>query len=154
MNVQSLAFRALDRHVIDGRADEPALQTSTGTLSYAQLLHESSSLAAGLRELGLTVGGEIALAVPERRIHVVSVLAIARLGAEPVGAQTDAQFRIVNDPAEVHVAAEIIEYDLVLRAGRADPQASRVHDSADYSARLEREFSDIFETLLSLGTVT
>jgi len=148
---QSVAFRALDLHVISGRADELALVTSTGSLSYAQLLHESASLAGGLRDLGLRTGAPVSLDVPDRHTWVVSVLAIARLGAEP---DRDATFRIEGDPAVVHTGEQEYELDLVLRAGRSDPAAAAVHDEGDYGDRMERAYGDVLATLLHGGTLT
>lgn len=148
---QSLAFRALDHHVIHGRADETALVTADGTLSFAQLLHDSASLAGGLRELGLIAGTPVRLAVPDRRIWVVSLLAVVRLGAEP---DVEAPFCISDDPAVVRAHDEEFELELVLRAGRVDPAPAPVHDEGDYGERMEREYSDVLTTLLRGGTVT
>jgi hypothetical protein len=148
---QSIAFRALDLNVISGRADETALSTGTGTLSYAQLLHESASLAGGLRELGLRAGAPVHLDVPDRHVWVVSVLAVVRLGAEP---DAEASFTITGDPAVIGVGGEEYEYDLVLRAGRVDPAAAAVHDEGDYGDRMERRYGDVLATLVHGGTLT
>ncbi|MCL3837463.1 AMP-binding protein [Aeromicrobium duanguangcaii] len=148
---QSIAFRALDLHVIQGRADDSALVTATGTLSYAQLLHESASLAGGLRELGLRAGAPVHLEVPDRHVWVVGVLAIVRLGAEP---DPQASFTIAGDPAVISAGGEEYELDLVLRAGRVDPAAAAVHDEGDYGERMERQYGDVLATLLHGGTLT
>lgn len=153
MAVHSLAFRALDRHVIDGRADDPALVTSGGTLSYAQLLHESASLAGGLRELGMATGTPVRLHVPDRRVWVLGVLAIARLGAEPVHEGDEARYRIVDDPAIVAVGEDVLDLDLVLRAGRADPARALAVEPAGYAERLERRYGDVLAVLLHGGTL-
>ncbi|SKB03403.1 AMP-binding protein [Aeromicrobium choanae] len=148
---QSIAFRALDSHVVAGRADELALVTPAGSLSYAQLLHESASLAGGLRDLGLRAGAPVRLSVPDRHTWVVSVLAVVRLGAEPSG---DASFTIEGDPATIHDGEEEYEFDLVLRAGRVDPAPAAVHDEGDYGERMERTYGDVLAALLHGGTLT
>lgn len=148
---QSIAFRALDHHVVHGRADEMALVTPSASLSYAELLHESASFAGGLRALGLTTGAPVRLEVPDRRIWVVSVLAIVRIGAEP---DREAEFSITDDPALVGTGADEYEFDLVLRAGRVDPASAPVHDANDYGERMERTFGDVLATLLHGGTLT
>lgn len=147
----SLAFRALDLHVVGGRADEPALVTDRGSLSYAQLLHESASFAGGLRDLGLRSGAPVRLEVPDRHVWVVSVLAVVRLGAEPVDT---AEFAVTGDPAVVHAGGEEYELDLVLRAGRVDPATAAMHDEGDYGERMERRFGDVIATLVHGGTLT
>lgn len=154
MTVHSLAFRALDRHVVDGRADDPALVTAEGAMSYAQLLHESAALAGGLRDLGLGAGVPVRLKVADRHTWVLSVLAIVRLGAEPVHEGEDARYRIVDDPAVVQVDDETLDFDLVRRAGRHDPVAAPMTDPDDYAARLERRYGDVLATLLHGGTLT
>lgn len=148
---QSIAFRALDSHVVHGRADESALVTPEITLSYAQLLHESASFAGGLRELGMGAGTPVRLKVPDRRTWVVSVLAIVRLGAEP---DREASFTITEDPAIVRAQGEEYEYALVLRAGRVEPAPAPVHDEGDYGERMERKYGDVLATLLHGGTLT
>jgi len=148
---QSIAFRALDLHVIQGRADETALHTPSGTLSYAQLLHESASLAGGLRDLGLRRGAPVHLDVPDRHTWVLSVLAIVRLGAEP---DREASFSITQDPAVVRAGEDEYELDLVLRAGRVDPARAEMHDEGDYGERMERKYGDVLATLLHGGTLT
>lgn len=154
MAVHSLAFRALDRHVVDGRADDPALVTDAAMVSYAQLLHESASLAGGLRDLGVTRGTPIRLKVPDRRIWVLGVLAIVRLGAEPVHDGDEARYRILDDPALVHVGEDVLDLDLVLRAGRVDPATAAMSDPADYAERMEQRFGDVLAVLLRGGTLT
>jgi propionyl-CoA synthetase len=80
-------FNALDRHVVRGRADEPALiydsavtQTKQ-TLTYAQLLERVAAFAGGLRRLGVGKGDRVIVYMPMIPEAVVAMLACARLGA-------------------------------------------------------------------------
>ena len=147
----SLAFRVLDHHVVAGRADDPALVTADGTLSYAQLLHESASLAGGLRDLGVGRGTPIHLEVPERRIWVLSVLAVVRLGAEP---DAGARFRIAGSPATVTTPDESYDFDLVVSAGRVDPATAPAEDPEGYADRLTQRYGDVLAALLHGGTLS
>lgn len=149
--MHSLVFRALDRHVVDGRADDPALVTAEGTLSYAELLHESASLAGGLRELGVVAGTPLDIAVLDQRPRVVSVLAAARLGAEP---REDARFRIGGEPLAVSVPDESFDYDLVLRAGRVDPATAPARDAEGYADRLLTRYGQYLEPLIAGRPIT
>lgn len=147
----SLAFRLLDHHVVEGRADEPALVTPEHTLSYAQLLHESASLAGGLRELGLGPQTPVHVDVPDRHVWVLSVLAVVRLGAEP---DPEARFRIAGSPAIVDTPDQGYDLDLVLRAGRVDPAVAPARDPEGYADRLTQRYGDVIAVLLHGGTLT
>ena len=59
---------------------QPALITDQQTLSYRQLVHTASALAAGLAEMGVQRGDRIALLLPNCPQFVISYLAITALG--------------------------------------------------------------------------
>lgn len=152
MTRASLAFRALDRHVIDGLADHPALVAGVRSLSYAQLLHESASLAAGLRELGLAVGGVVRLELADPLWQVVSVLAIVRLGA---GFADDAPWTIDGDSAAtVRTPDGDWNLELVARAGRGDPAVALDRDPDGYEEHVLARHGAILTTLLAADTLT
>jgi propionyl-CoA synthetase len=80
-------YNALDRHVVDGRADQPALiydspvtQTQR-TYTYAELLEEVAAFAGALRGLGVGHGDRVVIYMPMIPQAVVAMLACARLGA-------------------------------------------------------------------------
>ncbi len=78
---------ALDRHVADGRADQPALiydSPVTGTkrvYTYAELLDETARFAGVLRGLGVGKGDRVVIYLPMIPEAVIAMLACARLGA-------------------------------------------------------------------------
>lgn len=80
-------FNALDRHVRDGRGEQPALiydSPVTGTkatYSYAQLLDEVATLAAVLQDLGIGKGDRVIIYMPMIPEAAFAMLACARLGA-------------------------------------------------------------------------
>jgi propionyl-CoA synthetase len=80
-------FNALDRHVRDGRGDQPALihdSPVTGTkavFSYAQMLDEVGALAAVLQDLGVGKGDRVVLYMPMVPEAAFAMLACARIGA-------------------------------------------------------------------------
>jgi propionyl-CoA synthetase len=80
-------YNALDRHVIRGRADQPALiydSAVTGaqqTLTYAELLERVAAFAGGLRALGVGKGDRVVVYMPMIPEAVIAMLACARLGA-------------------------------------------------------------------------
>ncbi|KPF73130.1 propionate--CoA ligase [Bosea sp. AAP35] len=80
-------FNALDRHVRDGRGEQPALihdSPVTGTksvYSYAQVLDEVSALAAVLQDLGVGKGDRVVIYMPMVPEAAFAMLACARIGA-------------------------------------------------------------------------
>ena len=80
-------FNALDRHVIAGRADQPAIiydSPVTGmqrTYTYAQLTELTGAFAGALRRLGVGKGDRVVIYMPMVPEVVVAMLACARLGA-------------------------------------------------------------------------
>ena len=80
-------FNALDRHVRDGRGDQPALihdSPVTGTVSswtYAELLDRVATFAGALASLGVEKGDRVVVYMPMVPEAVVAMLACARLGA-------------------------------------------------------------------------
>jgi len=78
---------ALDRHVVHGRADQPALiydSPVTGTkasFTYRELRDEVATFAGVLRDLGVTKGDRVIVYMPMVPRAVVAMLACARLGA-------------------------------------------------------------------------
>ena len=80
-------FNALDRHVRDGRGEQPALihdspVTGTKTVyTYAQMLNEVSALAAVLQDLGVGKGDRVVIYMPMVPEAAFAMLACARIGA-------------------------------------------------------------------------
>lgn len=147
----SLSYRALDAQVLAGRADAPALRDREGELTYAQLLHESAAIAGALRQLGVDDGDHVTLEIPRGREQVIAVLALARLGAVPGG---NGSTRLVGDPPVLfRDASEPVPWRALVQAGRLDPAPARQSDSDDYEAGLLDAYEDVFQTLLSGGTV-
>jgi propionyl-CoA synthetase len=80
-------YNALDRHVVNGRADQTALiydSPVTGTVqrfTYAELLDQVARFAGVLRHLGVVAGDRVVIYLPMIPEAVVAMLACARLGA-------------------------------------------------------------------------
>jgi len=85
--VLNTCYNALDRHVVRGLADEPALifhsaySGARRTYTYADLLQEVAQLGGGLRELGVEPGDRVVISMPMVPEAVIAMLACARLGA-------------------------------------------------------------------------
>jgi propionyl-CoA synthetase len=80
-------YNALDRHVIDGRADQPAViheSAITGKsviLTYAQMLEKTARFAGALRMAGVEKGDRVVIYMPMVPEALLAMLACARLGA-------------------------------------------------------------------------
>lgn len=80
-------YNALDRHVIAGRADQPAViheSAITGKsliLTYAQMLEKVARFAGALRMAGVEKGDRVVIYMPMVPEALIAMLATARLGA-------------------------------------------------------------------------
>jgi propionyl-CoA synthetase len=80
-------WNAVDRHVSQGRSEQPAiiydspLAKQKLTLTYRDLQFETKVLAAILRNLGIEKGDRIVLYMPMVPEAVIGMLACARIGA-------------------------------------------------------------------------
>jgi len=80
-------YNALDRHVIDGRADQPAvihesaITGKSSTLTYAQMLEKTARFAGALRMTGVEKGDRVVIYMPMVPEALIAMLACARLGA-------------------------------------------------------------------------
>ena len=80
-------YNALDRHVIDGRADQPAViheSAITGKsdiLTYSQMLEKTARFAGALRMAGVEKGDRVVIYMPMVPEALIAMLACARLGA-------------------------------------------------------------------------
>lgn len=140
-----LAFRALDTHVVAGLADEPALVAPGVAMSFAELLDASASVAAGLRAVGLAPGDAVDLRVEDPRTRVVTILAAVRLG---LVVESGAAARVEGDPPRVVHAAVDEPWDVILRAGRGDPQPAPAADADGYAERMLARHPDVLGPLL------
>jgi acetyl-CoA synthetase len=82
----NVAYNCLDRHVLEGRGDRVAYHWEgepgdVRTLTYAELTTEVKKAANALTALGIGQGDRIAIYLPNIPEAVISMLAIARLGA-------------------------------------------------------------------------
>ena len=146
----SLAFRVLDHHVIHGLADELAVQDERGAMSYAELLHESASIAGAFTNVGIAAGTGLRLELPHGRELVVAVLACARIGAVP---QAVAELRLAGLPPVLHLPDTEVTWDLLIHAGRIDPAPAPAGDPEGYEALMREAYPDIFSVLEPGGTI-
>ncbi|HUJ25674.1 MAG TPA: propionyl-CoA synthetase [Myxococcales bacterium] len=78
---------AVDRHVDDGRGDQPALvwdsavTGQTRTFTYRELLEQVSLFAGALRNLGVGKGDRVVIYMPMAPQAIVAMLGCARIGA-------------------------------------------------------------------------
>lgn len=147
----SLIFRVLDRQVVSGLADDLAVADARGTVSYAQLLHESACIAAGLHHMGIEAGTNVVLDHLHGRELVIAVLACARIGALP--AETG-DFRLVGMPPVLHAPATEVTWDVLDHAGRTEPATAPHQDPEGYETKLRTLYPEIFTTLETGGTIT
>jgi hypothetical protein len=147
----SLIFRVLDQHVIHGLADELAIQDERGMMSYAELLHESASVAGALRNVGVAPGTGVHIDLAAGRELVVAVLACARIAAVP---RTAADITLTGMPPVLHLPDTEVAWDLLIQAGRVDPAPAPPGDPEGYEALMRETYPGIFGPLEAGETVT
>ena len=80
-------YNAVDRHVIAGRGDQPAIiydspvTDTQATITYAELLDRVARFAGALRAQGVEKGDRVIVYMPMVPEAVVAMLACARIGA-------------------------------------------------------------------------
>ncbi|KAI0972165.1 hypothetical protein F4678DRAFT_53035 [Xylaria arbuscula] len=83
----STCFNCVDRHVLAGNGDRPAVYWdspvtgSKQTITYAQLLDEVETMAGALRDEGVQKGDVVLVYMPMIPAALIGILAINRLGA-------------------------------------------------------------------------
>jgi propionyl-CoA synthetase len=145
-------YNALDRHVIAGRGDQPALHydspvTGTArTLTYAELLDQVSRFGGALRALGVDKGDRVVIYMPMVPEAVVAMLACARIGAvhsvvfggfapgELAARIEDAQPKVVVSASCGIEPTRVVEYKPLL-----DAAIERSTFKPDYCVVLQRE---------------
>lgn len=146
----SLVFRILDRQVITGLADDHAITDSRGTMSYAQLLHVSACIAAGLHHMGIGEGVPIVLDELHDRDLVIAVLACARIGAVP---SATGDFHLAGTPPVLHAPATEVTWDVLDKAGRTEPHTAPETDPEGYADHLRATYLTIIEPLAAGKTI-
>ncbi|HEX3002688.1 MAG TPA: propionyl-CoA synthetase, partial [Angustibacter sp.] len=132
--VLNTCYNALDRHVVAGRADQPALvhdSPVTGTqrsLTYAQLLDQVARFGGVLRALDVEKGDRVVIYMPMVPEAVIAMLACARIGAvhsvvfggfapaELAARIDDAQPRVVVSASCGIEPSRVVEYKPMLDA--------------------------------------
>ena len=136
-------YNALDRHVIRGRAEQPALifhSAITGarrTYTYAELLERVAQLGGALRELGVQPGDRVVIYLPmvpeavDRHARLRpdrrgALGGVRRLRSAELAARIDdAQPKVIISASCGLEAGKVIEYKPLLDAAlaRTDPPA-------------------------------
>jgi propionyl-CoA synthetase len=138
----NLAVNALDRHVVRGLADEPALLVpsapagSRSSYSYADLLEQVGQLGGALRELGVEPGRTVVLALPLGPELLFGLLACARVGAVVVpliDADADVVRRLGHEVAVDPPAVVVMDG---ARRTALDPELRAVGLGPDYEVVL------------------
>jgi len=120
----NLCFNALDRHVVRGRADAPAIAADRPT-SYARLVEEVAAFGGVLRAFGIGLGDPVVARLPPGRDALVALLASTRLGA----------VHVLEEPTSLNTLELLPE---LLRAGIASVKIEGRQRSPAYVADVAR----------------
>ncbi|MDR6952194.1 propionyl-CoA synthetase [Ancylobacter sp. 3268] len=154
----NVCHNAIDRHVDAGRGPQPAIfydSPVTGTqrsVTYAEMLAETRTLGAMLRDLGVEKGDRVVIYMPMVPEAVIAMLACARIGAvhsvvfggfaaaELAGRIDDARPKVVLAASCGVEPSRFVPYkpllDLALTMTRHQPQACVVLQRPQLEATL------------------
>ena len=166
-------YNALDRHVVAGRGDQPAIihdSPVTGevrTLTYADTLEQVAAFAGALRRLGVDKHDRVLIYMPMVPEALVAMLACARIGAVHSVvfggfAPSELAVRIDDVRPDVIVSAScgiepsrVVEYkpmvDEAIELARAKPSSCVILQRPQLSADLVDGRDIDFETAMELG---
>lgn len=113
-----ISFPARLKQLAAADPDRPALTTSSGTLTRAQLEERADTFARYLRDFGVKAGDMVTLALPNSEGWFISAMALWKLGAipEPVSPKLP--------PRELEAIIELADPPLVI-GSEATPAPSR-----------------------------
>lgn len=146
----SLGFDLLDRHVVAGRADEPALLVEP-RFTFARLLEHAAAVGGALKALGVTRESGFVLDLEPGVDHTVLLCACVRIGvvARPEGVDDTFVARRVDATTHVTVpGGDPIDLITLRRAGATDPAGALADDAEGFRERALREWPWILEPLL------
>ena len=119
----------LDRHLIEGRTDRPAIITQAETLTYGDLLDRVERSAGALHEAGVEAGDRVLVVLPDCVDAISFILGAMRLGAVPVPLHvrlSDQEYRLIYD--DCRPAAAVVSTEHLDRLSRFSPN---IHLSTD-----------------------
>jgi acetyl-CoA synthetase len=130
----NLAYNAIDRHVAAGQGGRSALiyfneRGSRQVLTYAQLLHKVSGIAAALRGLGVRKGDRVTIYMPPSIESVALMLAIVRIGAIHSVVFAGFGATALADRIEASGSRFLFAADVTYRRGKNVPLTPLVRDA-------------------------
>ena len=166
-------YNALDRHVIAGRADQPALihdspvTDQVRTLTYAQMVEQVAAFAGALRRLGVEKGDRVLIYMPMVPEATIAMLACARIGAVHAvvfGGFAPAELAVRIDDARPKVIvsascgvepSRVVEYkpmlDEAIELAESKPESCIVLQRPQLTADLVAGRDIDFETAMEIG---
>lgn len=151
----NLADFLLDRHVREGRGENPAIKFMDQTISYARLQILVNRFGKSLRAVGVEARDRVGIRVVNTPGAVVSVLAIEKLGAIPVPTSplwSAEEIAFVADNADLK--AFIVNAPLmgpVEKARRSLPEGTRIIVIGGAPDEVKAAGHLVFEEMLEEG---
>jgi acetyl-CoA synthetase len=130
----NLAYNAVDRHVLAGQGGRAALiylneRGDRSVLTYAQLLHQVTRVAAALRGLGVRKGDRITIYMPPCPESVALMLAIVRIGAMHSVVFAGFGAKALADRIDASGSRLVFAADVTYRKGRNVPLTAIVDEA-------------------------
>ena len=165
----NLADFLVDRHVREGRGDNPAIKFMDKTITYAQLQQQVNKFGNSLKKAGVEAQDRVGIRLVNSPQAVVSIFAIEKLGAIPVPTSplwsgeevafvandAEMKFFVVNAPlmAGVEAAKPNFEHGTKVIVIGGDPGEVKAAGNMVYEEMLEAGSAELAPTMLKANDI-
>lgn len=165
----NLADFLLDRHVREGRGDNPAVKFMDQTVTYAQLQEQVNKFGNALKEVGVEPQDRIGIRLVNSPQAIVAIFAIEKVGAVPVPTSplwsgeevafvannSEMKFFVVNAPLmdPVEVAKPNFEYGTRVIVIGGNPDDVKSKGNLVFEEMLQKGSPDLDATMLKANDI-
>lgn len=147
----NVAVPFIDRHVLEGRADKPAIVGEFGSVTYGELAERVNRCGNGLRELGLSPGARVLMMVADCPEFFYVFWGAIKAGFIPVPLNTllrapDYQFMIEDSECEAVVYSPVFASEVesaLSAASRRPDNVLRTEGMESIASLMESASSDL-----------
>jgi len=165
----NLADYLLDRHIREGRGDNPAIKFMDKTITYAQLQQQVNKFGNSLKEAGVQAQDRVGIRLVNSPQAVVTIFAIEKIGAIPVPTSplwsseevafvandSEMKFFVVNAPLmeQVEKAKAHLKHGTKVIVIGGNPDEVKAKGNLVYEEMLEKGSPELKPTMLKANDI-